>query len=772
MRTILAVSVALLILGGVLRAEEGLDPAKISFTGDILPVLQQRCAECHGGENPTAGIAFDQYQRPEQVLQHRKTWEKVLHNVRARVMPPKEEPPLEPRQIELITVWVEHQLGKVDCSAARDPGRPTIRRLNRFEYNHTVRDLLGVNFEPANDFPSDDVGYGFDNIGDVLSLPPLLLEKYLAAAEKIVSQAIRIDGGRIEIAIPGERLAGDGNPLDNARGLFSAGEAHGQFEIPLDGTYVVRVACSADQAGPEPAKMALRIDGRQVHAAEIQARRGEGSPQVVEHRLPLKAGGRRIGAYFLNDYYKPEDPDPKNRDRNLYVHAVEIHGPLDFRWEQLPETHRRIFLAPPDAENPDEAARRILRRFTRRAFRRPVQDEEIENLLRLVRFAREQGDSFEQGIALALQAVLVSPHFLFRIERDLYPDDPNKPHPVSEHELATRLSYFLWSTMPDEELLDLADRGQLRANLPSQVQRMLRDPKIGALAENFGAQWLQIRRIETAMPDPKMFPGAGTALKSAMLQETLLSLRSVIDEDRSILDLIDLPYTYVNERLAKHYGIPEVKGEEFRRVNLEGDLRARRGGILVQGSVLLVTSNPTRTSPVKRGKWILEQILGTPPPPPPPEVEELSEDEKEAQAATLRQRLEMHRSANSLCFSCHSRMDPLGFALENYDAVGRWREMDGAFPVDSAGELPDGTKVEGPQGLKHVVKQRAAEFRRCLVEKMLTYALGRGLEYYDKCAVDDIVKGVAQDGDRFSAVVLHIVNSDPFQKRRAKRGDP
>jgi hypothetical protein len=415
----------------------------------------------------------------------------------------------------------------------------------------------------------------------------------------------------------------------------------------------------------------------------------------------------------------------------------------------------------------EESAQRILERFASRAYRRPVRGEELNRLLRFVEMAEKDHESFETGIGLAMQAVLVSPHFLFRVEMDRRPNDPAAIHSINDYELASRLSYFLWSSMPDDELFELARNKTLHEPemLEKQVRRMLKDPRSLALVENFAGQWLQLRNLKEFKPDPDLFPSFDDKLRSAMLKETELFFENIIREDRGILDFIDADYTFVNERLAKHYGLSDVNGEEFRRVSLTS---TPRGGILTQAAVLSVTSNPTRTSPVKRGKWILENILGTPPPPPPPGVEELKNDKQAVLSGSLRQRMEQHR-ANPNCATCHQRMDPLGFGFENFDAIGAWRTQEGKFAIDPAGALPNGQSFAGPTELRAILKTRQEAFARCLAEKMLTYALGRGVERYDRCTLDNIVKSAGKDHYKFSRLVIDIVKSDPFQKRRGMR---
>jgi hypothetical protein len=596
---------------------------KLTFAGNVVPFVNKYCVRCHSGRRPRGGISLDKYRDPASLTKDRKVWQEVLQNVRSQEMPPSHAR-LKPSaaEIEQVTTFLAGELGRVECGSNQDPGRVTIRRLNRAEYNNTIRDLVGVKFRPAKDFPADDVGYGFDNIGDVLSLPTLLMEKYLAAADQVVKVAF-----------------------------------------------------------------------------------------------------------------------------------------------QSPEARKRILIARPQGKDRKPAARKILENLARRAFRRPVTSQELDRLVGLTALAEKNGDSFETGIQLALKAILISPHFLFRFELDREPHNPKAVHPISEYELATRLSYFLWSSMPDEELFRQARAGTLRKNLQAQVRRILKDPKAHALAENFAGQWLQTRNLQTVNPNPGQFPTFTKELRADMLRETELFFEAVRTEDRSILDFIDADFTFLNARLARHYGIKGVRGDLFRRVKLTDGVR---GGVLTQASILTVTSNPTRTSPVKRGKWILENILGTPPPPPPPDVPELKEDKAAVLSGSLRQRMDQHRK-DPRCATCHQRMDPLGFGFENFDAVGSWRTKDGKFPIDPSGTLPGGKTFKGPAELKKILKARAGDFSRCLAEKMLTYALGRGLEFYDKCAVDAIVKRVARDKYRFTALVLAVCQSDPFQKRRGKQ---
>jgi len=446
---------------------------------------------------------------------------------------------------------------------------------------------------------------------------------------------------------------------------------------------------------------------------------------------------------------------------------VELVGPLGEEPPKpvLTETHKRIFTKEPVPGKERDTAHELIGNFARRAYRRPVTKEEVDRLTGLYDFARAQGDSFEGGVKMALEAVLVSPYFLFRGELQPEPNNPRSVHPINEFALASRLSYFLWSSMPDEELFAQAERGTLRKNLEAQVKRMLRDPKSRVLVDNFAGQWLQTRNLKLMTPDKKLFPEFDDALRAAMQKETEMFFESIMREDRSVLDFLNADYTFANERLAKFYGISRVKGDEFQRVSLKG---TQRSGVLSQGSVLVITSNPTRTSPVKRGKWVLENLLGTPPPPPPPDVPELSEAKDKVESGTLRQRMEQHRQS-PICASCHARMDPIGFGLENFDAVGAWRDKDGNFAIDPTGNLVSGETFKGPADLANILmKKRKDDFVHCLSDKMLTYALGRGMEYYDKCAIEEVSKGVAKNRYKFSSMILEVVKSTPFQMRRGE----
>lgn len=767
---------ALMMVGATAAAPSPKNASNAAQTGyaKVAPLVKTYCAGCHAGDKPAADIALDKYPTVAAVLKDRNVWEKVSQNLSSGHMPPARSPQPKQGERDHIVAWIDSTLSQADCNL-QDPGRVTMRRLNREEYNNTIRDLTGVTLRPANDFPSDDVGYGFDNIGDVLSISPLLMEKYLRAAEKVAEAAIVTpEAARAPVRWAGAKLADAGGaPFAGTDGrlLATEGEVGVTHDFARAGAYVLRAEAFGQQAGPDPCRMAFRLDNQQVGIVEVKATQEK--PQNYEVRVNVPdAGKRRFAVAFVNDYYSADAPDPKGRDRNLAVNALEVQAPDAgaLNPAALPASHKRIIFQTP--QSPKErvpVARAIVRRFAGRAWRRPVTDAEVERLVRYVNLAQREGDSWERGIQLAVTATLVSPNFLFRVEADKRASDAKVKNPVGDYEMASRLSYFLWSSMPDDELLALAAQHKLQnpTVLAAQVKRMLRDKKASALADNFAGQWLQLRKLKTVNPDPARFAGWNNGLRDAMGQETTLFFQNVVQQDRPVLDFLDARYTFLNETLARHYGIEGVTGSQFRRVALSD--ASHRGGVLTQASVLTVTSNPSRTSPVKRGKWVLDNILGTPPPPPPPGVSKLPDDRRgRTLTGTLRERMEQHR-ANPVCASCHQRMDPIGFGLENFDAVGGWRTQDGDAPVNASGTLPGNVQFSGPAGLRKILLGKKDLFTHSLSERLLTYALGRGVENYDKCNVDAIAKTTQASGYKFSALVTAIVKSEPF---RLRRGDP
>jgi mono/diheme cytochrome c family protein len=748
-------------------------PAKqLSFQTQIAPLVTKYCVDCHGDKDPVAGISLVGFADDAAIVKARTLWTRVAERVRTGEMPPKGSPAMTEAEKTLLSGWVEAKMASVDCDV-KDPGRVTMRRLNRSEYNNTIRDLLGVDVRAADDFPSDDVGYGFDNIGDVLSMSPILMEKYIAAADKVVRAAI-VTPDAAPIRFEAEKLTetgGDGTAAGEARNLFTNGEVTIDHAFPQEGEYGIRVRAWGQQAGPEPARMVFRLDGKDLKTVDVPVKEDQAGTYELKTRVP--AGKHRLSLAFTNDFYDEKEKDRSKRDRNLLIDWVEIESPRgSLMPKELPASHRRLFIVQPtptanEAEK-DAAAKKILTAFAKRAYRRPATTDEVNRLLRITKLATKEGESFERAIQLATQAVLVSPHFLFRVELDDKPNDPKATRSLNDWELASRLSYFLWGSMPDDALFQLAEQKQLRRPqvLAREAQRMLKDPKSAALVENFGGQWLTLRTLQNVSPDPAQFPGFNNQLRADMLKETEMFFTAVMREDRPVTDFLNGDFTFLNERLAKHYGTPGITGDNFRRVQLTGD---QRRGVLTQASILTLTSNPTRTSPVKRGKWVLEQMLGTPPPPPPPNVPELKVEPGAMLTGTLRQKMEQHRTDPG-CASCHQKMDPIGFGLENFDAVGAWRTKEGGAEIDSSGELIGSGKFNGPTQLVGILMKKQDTFCHNFASQMMTFALGRGLEYYDRCEVDTLSKRVAKDGNKFSSFVTEIVTSSPFRMRRGDNG--
>ncbi len=1073
----------------------------VSFRTTVLPLLQENCYQCHANGNKKGDFTLDAFKSIADVSKDPDSWQLILDKVRKTEMPPPTaKSQLTGGQRDLLVAWIAKQIYQYDPKNP-DPGRVTIHRLNRAEYNNTIRDLVGVNFQPADDFPSDDSGYGFDNIGDVLSVPPVLMEKYLAASTHIIDDAIvtepltsqvrhynanlmemgfnadgdRGDGwmplgaleedgvatalpveagdyivrvhafvqtrgggggppagtgragragaggraggttqpgaatqpgvllgnginedivvdpnapqgplvqgpaaqgnagrrgrgqagaaqdaagadagqaavdpggaaqgangaagagvagqgaagqgaagqgaagaragaagagragagqgpgrvargagrgvlagggggagggpptpavpanglqlalmidksvaydwdvtatetdpgtyeyrvgipaGKHRFAVVNRRLRGGSNelnmengrigkkqngtiwvkwveiegPLPNAvkrypastltvtgpgkdlptggRELTGYGEVTTKINVPKLSDYILRVQAYADQAGSETTQMNFRLNGQTIKSFDVVAPATmipiEGQrvfstellkpmPYVYELPIQLQPGEQTFSVSFANDFADPTNPNPNLVKRNLYIDYVEVAALSEpASLPEMPMALKKNFTIDPTPATKTEAAREILNNFARRAYRRPVQPAEMDGLMALFDKGDKANEPFMEAIKLPMKAVLVSPAFLFRGEIQTSPNDPKSVHPIDEYSLASRLSYFIWSSMPDDELLNLADQGQLRSHLQEQVKRMLTSPKSEALVENFAGQWLQFRNLKFVAPDMDTYPDYDPGIRDAMQTETMLFFNAVMREDRNVMDFVNGDFTYINGALANYYGIPGVKGDDFQRVSLEG---TPRRGILTQGSVLTITSNPTRTSPVKRGKWVLENILGAPPPPPPPDVPELKNDGHPT-TGTLRQQMEEHR-ANPTCASCHAPMDPLGFGLEQFDGIGKFREKDGDSVVDSSGQLVTGEKFNGAVELLNILAtKKQDDFLNCLSEKMLTYATGRGMEYYDRPAIEQVVAGMKQNDLKFSSLIMSVVQSLPFQETRGEGTGP
>jgi mono/diheme cytochrome c family protein len=830
LKILLLILFSLACVALILPASQAQKPAgTAAFVKSVQPFLAEHCYACHNAEQKSGGLNLQVYKTTSSITENREIWELVVQKLRTGQMPPKGLPRPDKAALEAVTRWIEQEFARADRLAKPDPGRVSARRLNRAEYNNTVRDLLGVDIEAANDFPQDDSAHGFDNIADALSLSPTLMEKYMAAAEKISRLAVfgpelKPLTFRIEPTRPRRMEA---NPVRieeppfytmfdyDVTGISHPGSYHLTYRFPASGEYLFRIrADGARPQGSEPQQMDLYLDGKIVETFEVPDKvteTNERLPVFMEVRLKIPAGRRQLIAAFSrlfeglspgiggpNPSKRPQPPSPdpekffpplpanptaaqiENRKAAIErfrsrkpqfggfaIAEFEIVGPFEYVKTLSPEIRQKLYTCGhPGDTHQSGCERRIIADLARRAFRRPLESAEVDALVSVASKAQQRGRSFEQALALAVQAILVSPDFLFRIEKNRNPQSATASYRISAHELASRLSYFLWSSMPDDELLRCADQGTLHkpAVLAAQVRRMLKNEKSRALVENFAGQWLEIRRLESVQPDRDRFPDFDDYLRHSMLRETELFFQNIIREDRSIMDFVAGNYSFLNERLARHYGIKGVSGPEFRKVDLSG---SGRTGILTHASVLTVSSYGNRTSPVLRGKWILENLLNAPPPPPPANVPALDEAAI-GTTGTLRQQMEQHRQ-NPVCSSCHAQMDPLGFALENYNAVGAWRTKDGKFEIDTTGSLPDGRSLKSAEDLIKILKTERQAFAEGLTEKLLTYALGRGVEQHDRLAVKRIAANLAAREYRFSGLVLEIARSLPFQMRRGEQ---
>ena len=741
------------------------------FTKDVKPLVQKYCNSCHDADKHKGDVILDKYANFASIQSDRSQWESVYDELESGSMPPAKKPQPTKAEMQTMMDFIAQAVAYRDCSGPRDPGRVTIRRLNREEYNNTIRDLLGVDLKPADDFPTDDTGYGFDTIAEVLSMSPLLAEKYLTAADAVLDKVIVTDGPKSQtIQRDGAKLSNTGGYVqkETAWVMSAVGEVSTREKF-IAGEYEIRVNCYATQAGKDKAKLAIKMDGLVLKLSDVSGEKE--SPETIKFTGNIAAGEHKISVMFTNPYKeekKSTKAEEKVPTRRLIVESLTIEGP---KKTILPvvlpppsaEQKRLLFAVPPRDGNEEACARKVLTTFATRAFRRPIPTAEVDRLMKIFATAKSAGDRYEKAIKAPMSAVLCSPKFLFRIEPAPV-GFKGKVYDLDDYALASRLSYFLWSTMPDDALIAAATAGKLKtaAGTNAEIKRMLADPKAQSLVTNFVGQWLELRTLDEYEADPKLFPEF-QAMRPLLKKEVEVFCQSIIAEDKSVLDLIDCNYTFVNEKLGKFYGINGVTGESFKKVPLAAD--SHRGGILTMAGVLSVTAMPSRTSPVKRGKFILEQILGTPPPAPPPDVPPLSDKKNDVEKASLRVRLEAHR-ADPTCASCHKKMDPIGFAMENYDAIGRWRDKDGGFAIDPSGVLPNGKKIAGMNDLKKSILDKKDGFVRCLVTKMLTYSLGRGIEPSDQCTVDDICNSVKQNNYRFSSILTGIVNSDAFKKRR------
>jgi len=766
-------------------------PAKRAETDEASQFLGRYCVTCHNSRAKAGGLSLNEVAL-NNLDRHTETWEKVLVKLRTGAMPPSGMPRPDRAAYDRVIARVEMAIDRA-AGAVPTPGRPLLHRLNRAEYQNAVRDLLALEVDVALLLPPDDSSFGFDNISDVLGVSPALQEKYLAAADTISGLAVGVPEAAtpLDVAyqVPADRTQRhhvDGLPLGTRGGIIFT------HNVPVDGEYTIKPKLwktnnSIIRGLTQRDQVEILVDGERVHLAPIGGTTPyvEGAETIndgihagLAARVRLSAGPRAIGVTFvqktnalLPGVLQPFESalDPVDAGGLPQIDVVTVSGPVAAHGPGDSPSRKRIFICQPNRPAEDErCARTILSALARRAYRRPVTSEDVDSLLDSYRNGRTSGN-FEDGIRVGIQRIIADPEFVFRVERDPVRTSTGAVHRVSDLELASRLSFFLWSSIPDDELLTLAASGRLRQRtvLERQVRRMMSDPRSAAVVDNFAGQWLYLRNLRSQNPDRIEFPDFDDNLRQAFKQETELLFESVMREDRSVLEFMTANYSFVNERLAKHYGIPNVYGSRFRRVTLPDE---RRWGLLGKGSTLLVTSRAERTSPVLRGKWVLENLLGTTPPPPPPDVPPFPEASTQ-QLASVRARLELHR-ANAVCASCHKLMDPVGLALENFDAVGAWRDREGSRPVDASGQLFDGTDVDGPVALRRALLSRPENFVQTFAEKLLTYALGRGLTYQDKPSLRAIVREAAKQDYRFSSVVLAIVNSSPFRLRSVPQAEP
>ncbi|MEP7306820.1 MAG: DUF1592 domain-containing protein [Acidobacteriota bacterium] len=783
--------------GGVspLKQEPGVS---VQSAPPARALLDRYCVTCHNARLKTAGLLLDQLDA-DHLGANREVWERVARKLRTREMPPPAAPRPDEATYGRVVSSLEAALDAA-AEASPHPGRVPVHRLNRTEYANAVRDLLALEVDGRSLLPSDGPDpYGFDNVASILTVSPSLIESYMTAASTVSRLAVGdpainpvVDTFKAPTALVQD------DRISERQGFGSRGGMAIRYQFPLDGEYTIKVVLKRQLylylvGMGEPHQIDLRLDGALLKrftvggegagmtAPESFAGNTQGDPawEVYMHtadaglevRVPVKAGAREVSASFVRKYWAPEgvlQPPQRGFARTtneLYfgdpsVDSVLIGGP--YRGVPAADTpsRRKIFICRPGANSADEAcAKRILSTLARRAYRRPVTDREIQTLLTFYKAGRAEG-GFDAGIQRGLRRILAAPGFLFRVEREPAQVAPGTPYRLEALDLASRLSFFLWSSVPDEELLDAAVRGTLDtpAVLERQVRRMLGDPRAQSLVDNFANQWLKLGKLAGVVPDVDEFPDFDENLREAMQQETRLFIASHLQEDRSVTDLLSANDTFVNERLARHYQIPNVYGSRFRRVAFDD---GRRGGLLGQASILTVTSYPNRTSPVLRGRWLLDNMLGAPPPAPPPDVPALKENGANEAPRSVRERLEAHRK-NPSCAVCHVRMDPLGFSLENFDALGKWRVASDGAAIDAAASLPDGSRFEGVAGLRALLLSHREDFIRTFTEKLLSYAIGRGLDSDDLPAVRKIARDAAPDGHRWSSIITGIVKSAPF----------
>ena len=757
---ILATFFAVLTLGATTLALSADTPPRqqellTEWQDDIQPMLEHYCYDCHGDGRSKGKLDLERYPDLASMRKNPKVWEHILTRVDHHLMPPprKEQPEREER--EQLVRWINHAVFPSDIN---DPGHSVPRRMNRIEYQNTIKELLGIQINLTNILPPDDSGYGFDTNAHALSISPAHIEKYLLAAEKSLDQAIHLGPLQPQkLHYKGKDFRDHGHQRNGGVFLSTVGTTNLRPSIDRAGKYRLTVTASATQGGNEHPRLHISVNDKLLSKFEIKDHINDKKEYTTELNLPR--GRAKISLTFPNDYYNPESKDPKFRDRNLMIHSACLEGPLGVK-RVKPESHTRIYHPQKSGETDKAYTRELLTRFARRAFRRPVLNEEITRYLTLSTQLSKQSSSRNAGIKATLSAMLVSPSFLFISPDLVQPRNEEKISRIDEHTLASRLSYFLWSSMPDETLLSLADNGQLRKKLNSQITRMLKDPRAHEMVLHFTGQWLQLRDLKSTTRDKKRFSNFSASLAQDMRQETTLLAQHILLNNQSLLDFLAADYTFINESLAKHYGIPGIKGSHFRRITTT---KQKRRGMLTHASILTLTSQPERTSPVLRGKFILENILDITPPPPPPDLPDLEEVHENGTKMTVREQLAMHRE-KSACAGCHNLMDPIGLAFENYDAIGVWRDSENGQPINASGKLVTGEPLDGAESLRLIIlNNKADQFLRSLSVKLMTYALSRGITRRDRAHIEKILSELKANKNSAHSLIRGIVHSVPFQ---------
>lgn len=737
---------------------------KIQFESDVLPLLENYCYPCHGDGARKGKVSLDFEVSGQGLVKDVGLWKRVWENVYRHNMPPADKPQFKDSEVSIILDWIERDIFKTDVQK-EDPGRVTMRRLNRSEYKNTILDLFGIHVDTENFFPADDTGYGFDTIGEVLSLSPILLEKYMEMADNILANTFGpTKASPYRQMFTNFEMKG-GEVIGDFRVLPTNGKILAKVNIPYPGKFNFRVKAGASRAGNELARLNIELDGQFIESVKIDTE----YPSYKEYSFVLEFAEPAevsFAMFFPNDFYDPKNSNPRLRDRNLFIKKLSVSGEGEL--DQNFQNNRIKLLHGVNEKDLDElSVERTLKTTLTKIFRRPLSSSELSRHMNLFQRIKSEDNSSFIALRIVLKAALVSPHFLFREEYQPNSKDPQSIYKLDEFALASRLSYFLWSSTPDDRLLNLAGEKVLFLNLDQEVRRMIKDEKSDGFIQNFTGQWLQIRDLELIDPDRKRFPLFSAELRESMRHETELLFAHILRENRSVFDFIKSDYTFVNQSLAQFYDLNGRYGKHFEKVKFSDSQLTQRGGFLTHASILAITSNATRTSPVKRGRWVLDNILGAPPKDPPPGITELEDFEiHNSESLSFREQMAIH-SKNSSCSSCHANMDAMGYTMENFDAIGKWRNLENGKRINSNGQLGSGEKFKGVEDLKtFIVQKKSDAFLKCLAEKLLIYGIGRGVEYYDRKAIIDIVKKTKLNGSGLTDLVISVVKSKPFLLRR------